>query len=289
MCSDHIAPFLERQGHSGFAWSWLGAALAQTSMSFGTVCAPGQRYHPVVIAHAIATLGELFPGRLWVALGSGEYINEHLTGEPWPEKRVRMRRLEECAQIIRRLVCGEEVTHKGLVTADQARLYVRAPEPPRIYAAAISAETAEWAASWADGMITVARPPEELQKVVEAFRRGGGDGKPMLLQAQVSYAPTYEQALAEAVERWPNAAVPAEVLAELRLPSLLEAATAHVHPDDVAASVRVSANLEDHVRWLQDDAALGFEVEYVHQVARDQQAFLEAYGRDVLPRVAAAA
>src|SRR5215204_6099896 len=89
MCSDHFSPWSERQGHSGFAWSWLGAALQATGLPFGVVNAPGQRYHPAIVAQAAASLAELFPERLWVALGTGEASNEHITGAPWPSKRVR--------------------------------------------------------------------------------------------------------------------------------------------------------------------------------------------------------
>ena len=81
MSSDHFSPWSERQGQSGFAWSFLGAALQATSLPFGVVNAPGQRYHPAIIAQAMATLCEMFPGRLWVALGTGEASNEHITGE----------------------------------------------------------------------------------------------------------------------------------------------------------------------------------------------------------------
>ncbi len=81
MCSDHWAPFAESQGQSGFAWSWLGAAMAATSIPFGVVNAPGQRYHPAIIAQAAATLEVMFPGRFWLAVGSGQLINEHITGD----------------------------------------------------------------------------------------------------------------------------------------------------------------------------------------------------------------
>jgi probable non-F420 flavinoid oxidoreductase len=286
MCSDHIAPFSERQGHSGFAWSWAGAALEATALSFGLVCAPGYRYHPAVVAQGAATLAEMFPGRFWLALGSGEYINEHITGESWPEKRLRMRRLEESAEVIRRLIRGEEVTHRGLVAVEQARLYVRPSTPPPLIAAAISEETAEWAGSWADGLITVARPHDDLARVVEAFRRGGGAGKPMYLQAQVSFAPTREQAVAEAFERWPNAGLPPDLLAELKLPSLIDAALSNTRPEDVARVMRISERIDDHLEWITGDAALGFEVEYVHNVAREQAPFIEAYARSILPRFA---
>ena len=93
MSSDHFSPWSERQGESGFAWSWLGAALATTALPFGVVNAPGQRYHPAIVAQAAATLTEMFPGRLWVALGTGEASNEHITGDRWPDKARRNQRL----------------------------------------------------------------------------------------------------------------------------------------------------------------------------------------------------
>ena len=111
MCSDHFAPWSRRQGHSGFAWSWLGAALATTSLPFGVVSAPGQRYHPAIIAQASATLAAMFPGRFWVALGSGEAVNEHITGDRWPPKPERQSAPPECVEVIRALHAGEEVTH----------------------------------------------------------------------------------------------------------------------------------------------------------------------------------
>src|SRR5687768_1798702 len=89
MCSDHFAPFSLAQGESGFAWSWLGAALQSTALSFGTVTAPGQRYHVAVAAQAAATLCQMFPDRFWWALGTGQALNEHITGELWPPKAKR--------------------------------------------------------------------------------------------------------------------------------------------------------------------------------------------------------
>ena len=123
MCSDHFAPWSSRQGHSGFAWSWLGAALQATGLGFGVVNAPGQRYHPAIVAQAAATLSEMFPGRFWLALGSGEASNEHITGDRWPAKAERRARLGEAVAVIRALLAGETVSHDGLVRVDQARLW----------------------------------------------------------------------------------------------------------------------------------------------------------------------
>src|SRR5688500_6686117 len=172
MCSDHFHPWSERQGHSGHAWTWLGAALQATSASLGTVCAPGQRYHPAIIAQAAATLAEMFEGRFWLALGSGEGVNERITSHSWPSKAVRNDRLRESVDVIRALWAGETVTHEGLIHVLNAKLYTRPKMPISLFGAAITPETAESVGSWADGLITVGKKPEELKQVVDAFRRG---------------------------------------------------------------------------------------------------------------------
>src|SRR3712207_652644 len=97
--------------------------MATTTLPFGAVNAPGQRYHPVIVAQAVATLGAMFPGRFWVALGSGEAMNEHVTGDKWPPKKARDARLRECVDVIRALLAGEEVSHHGLVTVERAKIY----------------------------------------------------------------------------------------------------------------------------------------------------------------------
>jgi G6PDH family F420-dependent oxidoreductase len=145
MCSDHFAPWSRRQGHSGFAWAWLGAALQATTLSLGVVNAPGDRYHPAIIAQAAATLAEMFPGRFWLALGSGQALNEHITGARWPPKPERNARLLECVAVMRALWRGETVTHHGLIEVEEARLWSLPQSPPQVVGAALSEETAELA------------------------------------------------------------------------------------------------------------------------------------------------
>src|SRR5688500_14952285 len=108
--SDHFHPWGRAQGQSGFTFSWIGAALQATSLHFSMVCAPGQRYHPAIVAQAIATLAEMFPGRINFELGSGEAMNEAITGEEWPDKQTRNERLLQSVTIIRRLLKGEKVS-----------------------------------------------------------------------------------------------------------------------------------------------------------------------------------
>jgi coenzyme F420-dependent glucose-6-phosphate dehydrogenase len=284
MCSDHIAPFSEAQGQSGFAWSWLGAALQATQMSFGTVTAPGQRYHPVIIAQAVATLSEMYPGRFWVALGSGEYINEHVTAEYWPAKSIRRKRLAECVSIMRALLAGETVTHEGLVRVDQARLYTRPAQPPPFFGAAVSPESAAWVAGWADGLITVSRPHEQLRQVVDAFRQHGGAGKPMYLQVHLSLAESEQAALDAAHDQWRAGALAGDLMWNTRHPEELDQATRFIKPEDLRSAIRIYTRLERQLDDLGRDQELGFERVYLHQVGRDQRAFVAALGKLVSDR-----
>jgi probable non-F420 flavinoid oxidoreductase len=287
MCSDHLAPWSERQGHSGYTWSWLGAALQATSLSFGTVTAPGQRYHPVIIAQAIATLGDMFPGRIWAALGSGEALNEHVTGDRWPDKDTRDARLLECVEVMRALLRGEEVTHHGLVTVDRAKLW-SLPDPdaaPSLVGAAVSPQTAKRVGGWADGLITVNQPVDALRRVLEAFRNGGGERKPAYLQVHLSWAEDDDTALAIAHDQWRSSVFDSSLAWNLELPEQYDAATKFVAPEDVRTSVRVSADLGQHTAWLREYLDLGFDGVYLHHVGQRQEAFIDAFGAKVIPEL----
>lgn len=285
MSSDHFQPWSERQGNSGYAWSWLGAAMQATSLPFGVVSAPGWRHHPAVLAQAVATLLQMFPGRFWVALGSGEAMNDHITGEGWPSKPERNTRLKECVDVMRALWAGETVHHAGRVRVDEAKLWVRPQAPPMIIGAALTPATAEWVGGWADGLITVNKPSDQLKLLVDAFRRGGGIGKPMFLQVHLSYAASDGEARDEAYRQWRTNILDSAVLADLRMPAQFDAAAALVRPEDLDGHVRISCDLERHAEWLREDVALGFSGLYLHNVGRDQRTFLQQFGEHVLPRL----
>jgi len=176
--SEHLQPWSLRQGQSGFAWAWLGAAMQATTLPFRVVCAPGPRYHPMVIAQAAATLAELFPGRFRLALGSGEALNEWVLGKPWPRKAERQAHLLECVQMIRALWAGETVTHDGRVRAEEGKLSTRPAVPPQLFGAAITATTAHWVGRWADGLLTLGRAPEAVRRTLEGFYEGVAPASP---------------------------------------------------------------------------------------------------------------
>ena len=288
MCSDHFAPWSARQGQSGYAWSWLGAALARTNLPLGVVTAPGQRYHPAVAAQKIATLAEMFPGRFWAALGSGEASNEHITGDRWPAKPVRDARLLECVRVIRRLLDGDEVSADGLVRVDRARLWTRPAQPPPLLGAAVSEQTARVVGGWADGLITINQPVDVLRRVVAAFREQGGD-KPVYVQVHVSWAEDEHSALAIAYDQWRANVFSSELAWNLEMPAQFDAAARYVRPEDVCGPVFVSSDLQAHTDYLREILDLGVAGVFVHHVGQEQAPFITAFGEQVVPRLLAAA
>jgi probable non-F420 flavinoid oxidoreductase len=280
--SDHFAPWSRAQGHSGYAWSWLGAAMQVTSVPFGVVTAPGQRYHPAVQAQAIATLSELFPGRLWVALGSGEAINEHITGDRWPDKAARNERLLECVQVIRALLAGEEVSLSGHVRVDRAKLWSLPSQPVALIGAALSVETARWCGAWADGLITIHQPPDMLRAVLDAFREGGGEGKPVRVQAKVCWARTDDEALAIAHDQWRTNVFESKLMADLEEVAQFEAAATFVRPEDMHRSVIISSDRARIRSALHEAVEAGADEVFIHHVGKEQQPFLEICAPEIV-------
>ncbi len=284
MCSDHLEPWSKRQGHSGMAWPWLGAALATTNLSFGTVTAPGQRYHPVIVAHALATLGQIFPGRFWTALGSGQNVSEHVTGEVWPAKPVRQQRLEECVDIISRLLDGETVNHDGLVKVHQAKLWEVADPKPKLIAPAITIETAVRGARWADGLATINQDVGVLRRMLDAWdEAGGADHK--ILQVHLAWGPTAEEAFAIANDQWRSNVFAPPANTDLMVEAYDAVSDQGISAAQLHSSVLISADLGELTQRIHDLASLGFDAVYLHHVGQDQRPFLEVFGARVLPQL----
>ena len=282
MCSDHFAPWGARQGHSGYTWSWLGAALATTNLSFGCVCAPGQRYHPAIVAQKVATLAQMFPGRFWVALGSGEAMNEHITGDKWLTKELRTQRLEECVDVIRRMLDGDEVSHDGLVTVDRARLWDRPDERPKLIAPVVSPESAPRVAAWGDGMITINQPVETLRRIIDGYRDAGGQGE-INLQVHLSWAPTRAEAEHLAMDQWSTNVFSAPICWDVETVEGFDELARHVTLDSVEQCVVISEDLGRHREQIAEYFEMGFDAIYLHYVGQDQRAYLDTFGEHVLP------
>lgn len=285
--SDHFHPWSKRQGHSGFAWSWLGAVMQASTLPFGMISAPGYRYHPAILAQAAATIAEMFPDRLWLALGSGEAINEAITGLPWPEKAERNARLLECVDVIRALFAGETVTHRGKLQVIEARLYTLPAKTPPLFGAAVSVETAAWVGQWADGLLTTGGDIAGVKKVIRAFRDNGGEGKPVHVQHALSWAQTEAEAVQQAIDQWGPVVAGGNVNWALTQPDDFDTIGALANEDIIRKCVAVSADLGLHRQWIGDLQNLGVTAVHLHCVGRNQSEFIDAFGKSVLPALQA--
>ncbi|MDQ2051462.1 TIGR03557 family F420-dependent LLM class oxidoreductase [Natronolimnohabitans sp. A-GB9] len=280
--SDHFHPWVSAQGESPFVWSTLGGIAEATDdieVGVGVTC-PTIRIHPVNVAHAVATVDEMFGDRFTFGVGTGENLNEHVTGERWPEHDVRLEMLDEAVDVMRKLWTGETISHRGThFTVENARLYTCPDEQPTTIASAFGPQTAEWTAENADGL-WCSGPKGEI---VDVYEDAGGDG-PKYTQLHGCYAETEDEAVETVYEYWPNGSIPGELGQELPTPAHFEQAAEMVEPDDIAAAgTTTSPDPQDHIDSLEQAIDAGYDHVYFHQIGPEQDAALEFYEAEVLP------
>ncbi|RYY02323.1 MAG: LLM class flavin-dependent oxidoreductase [Gammaproteobacteria bacterium] len=253
-----------------YAFSWLDSAMEATSFPFSVITAPGQRYHPAIVAQALGTLLRMYPERLAISLGSGEALNERITGESWPEKPIRNKRLRECAGVIKRLLAGEEVSSAGLVKINRAKLYTRPAVTPPIMCAALTQNTAAWAGTWADGLLTSYKTLEELESIVSAFRESGGGDKPIHVKLTFSYARDENFAKSEAHDQWRFHCIEDSRLSEIDSVIGFDRASEDITMKQVLSSMPVSNATSYFVSLIHDINQIGVNRIILHNVGRNQ-------------------
>ena len=292
MVSEHFHPWTPQQGQSAFAWTFMGALGARTSLRFGTgVTCPTFRYHPAVVAQAAATLGAMYPDRFWLGLGAGEALNEHIVGGKWPEVGIRSAMMFEAIEIIKKLFSGEVVRHKGAhFTLESAKLYTLPERPVPIYVATAGPLNAKRTGRFADGMITVGAADAKLQELWEnhdlGAREGGKDptNAPKILQLHLSWAHTDEEATEIALKEWPNGGM-AFPKQDIRNPEDFAAMAKLVRPEHFVNRMLISADLDRHTEHIQRYVDMGFDEIHLHNVGRNQAEFIEVFGKDVIPNL----
>jgi coenzyme F420-dependent glucose-6-phosphate dehydrogenase len=283
--SDHYHPWVSQQGSSPFVWSVLGGiahATEQIHLVTG-VTAPIIRMHPAVVAHAAATTAAMMPGRFSLGLGTGERLNEHVTGAHWPRPPERREMLEEAIDIIRRLWSGKVTSHRGThYTVEKAQLFTVPAPPPAVIVAGSSTRSARLAGRIGDGFFGVTPDPAHI----DAFEGSGGSGKPRLGQVHVCWAESSEEALETATRWWPQAAIQGSVLTELAHPKDFEQVLSLARPEDVGSTLALGPDPQVHLDAIAQFATAGYSQVYVHQIGPDQEGFLRFYEREILPAVA---
>lgn len=281
--SDHFHPWVPAQSNSPFVWAVLGgiAHATQELQVVTGVTAPIIRLHPAIAAHAAATAAVMFEGRFSLGVGTGERLNEHVTGAGWPSADERREMLEEAVGIMRELWEGGMVNHRGKhYTVDQAELFTRPETPPQVIVAGSSLKSARLAGAIGDGFMGVVSSPRH----VEAFEGSGGRGKRRLAQVHVCWARTNDEALDTAYRWWPNAALKGAALTELARPKHFEEVLALARPEDIVDSVALGPDPEAYVEAITTFAKAGFNEIYLHQIGPDQEGFFRFYQREVRPQ-----
>lgn len=283
LISDHFHPWMDLQGHSPLVWSVIGGIAQRTSqLQLGTgVTAPIIRIHPAIIAQAAATSADMMPGRFFLGVGTGENLNEHVTGEHWPPVSIRQEMLTEAVEIIRELWQGGYKTIDGdYYTVENARLYTLPETLPKIHVAAEGPESATLAGRIGDGLISTSPGAE----TVKTFNGAGGKGKPTYGQMTVCWAKTEDEGLETALKQWGYTGLPGQLSQELALPMYFQDAATLVTKEIIGKSVVCGPDAQTYHDKIKEYADAGYSHVYIHQIGLDQDGFFDFARRELLPK-----
>jgi len=280
--SDHFHPWNDEQGESPFVWSVIGAISQVCSLRVTTaVTCPTVRTHPAVIAQAAATSAVMLRGGFTLGVGTGEALNEHILGDPWPSIDVRLEMLEEAVALMRRLWEGDFVTQSGPhYRVDNARIYSLPDTPPEVYVSGFGPKATDVAARIGDGYISTS-PDADL---VQRFKDGSG-GKPAQAGAKVAYAPTVDEGVGHAHRLWANAGLPGELAQVLPSPRHFEQASQLVTEESTRESVVAGSDPQAHLDQVESYRLAGYDELYVANMGPHYRDMIDFYGKEILPAV----
>ncbi len=281
--SDHYHPWVEEQGHASFVWSVLGAAAAATDnieVAVGVTC-PIMRIHPAVLAQAVATTGSLLDGRFVWGVGTGEALNEHITGDRWPPHSIRLEMLEEAIEVIRRLWSEKSVTHYGTYfTIEDARIFDRPAQDVPIVVSAFGPEAAKTASKIGDGLWTSGE-----KAIIDEYRKSGGKGN-VYSQLTLSWSESEEKARAAAHRLWAFSGLPGQLNQDLRTVADYEDAVGLVTEAQLAEKIPCGPSKEPILEMATAAVEAGVDHLYFHQIGPDQEGFLAFWQKELQPALA---
>jgi coenzyme F420-dependent glucose-6-phosphate dehydrogenase len=289
---DHFHPWVHTDAKCGFAWVWFGSLGERTSrVMFGTgLTAPTMRYHPAIVAQAFATLGDMYPGRVFIALGTGEAMNELPLGLNWPGFKERAARLEEAIKVMRLLWTREFVNFRGqYYRLKGANLYTKPQRPIPIYVAANGPKVAEMAGRYADGFLTLPFPDSHYKDVLfPALEKGARDANrdpskiERLMELQMAYDEDYDKAV-EAARWWAPTVMPIFFKAPISDPREIEAHGKLVSEEGLLTGWFISSSIDDHIKNIERYIKLGFTNIHLQSSSPDEPKFIQTFAKKVLP------
>jgi len=294
--SDHFQPWRHTDGHAPFSFAWLAALGERTErVMLGTsVVTPTFRYHPAIVAQAMATIAALNPGRALLGVGTGESMNEvPVLDIEWPDTPERFARLKEAIELIGRLWREEFVTFQGeYFRTRSATIYDRPADPVKLYVAASGPAAARLAGRTADGFICTSGKGIELYRdtLLPAVREGADkagrdyDGIEKMIEMKVSFDEDGRRAL-EDTRVWAALALPSERKTGVEDPREMERLADDLSAEEAASRWIVSDDPDEHVEQIRPYVEMGFTHLVFHAPGPDQTRFLDLYSRDILPRL----
>ncbi len=281
--SDHFHPWVDAQGESPFVWSTIGALSQVCRLPITTaVTCPTVRIHPAVIAQAAATSAVLCEGRFNLGIGTGEALNEHILGDPWPTADVRLEMLEEAVQVMRELWRGDFVNHRGrYYTVDTARIYTLPERPPPIYVSGFGPKAVDLAARIGEGFVSTMPDGDAVRQ----FRSQGGGDRVCQAGFKAAYADSEEEGARLAYEKWPNAGIPGELSQVLPSPKHFEQAAQLVTQDMVKEAFVCGNDPQAHLEQIDQYAQAGFDEIYVANTGPHYQGLFDLYASEILPKI----
>jgi G6PDH family F420-dependent oxidoreductase len=261
-------------------WSIIGALSQVVTIPITTaVTCPIMRIHPAIVAQAAATSAVLHEGRFVLGVGTGEALNEHITGQRWPFAEERLEMLEEAVGVMRELWKGGFVTHHGRhFTVDQAQVYTRPETPPKVYVSAFGPKAIEVAARIGDGYVST-MPDADL---VRQFRDAGGGDKPVQGGFKGCWAPTEQEGVETAHRLWANSGVPGELSQVLPSPKHFEQASQLVTEQMTRDAVACGPDPAKHAAQLQAYEKAGFDEVYIANMGPNYRELTDMYRREFL-------
>ncbi|HET8673539.1 MAG TPA: glucose-6-phosphate dehydrogenase (coenzyme-F420) [Thermoleophilaceae bacterium] len=291
--ADHFQPWRHDGGHAPFSFAWMAAVGERTKrVELGTsVVAPSYRYHPGIVAQAIATLAVLYPGRVFLGVGTGEAMNETPLGVEWPDQKERFQRLKEACLLMQRLWTEERVTFEGnYFRTENATIYDRPEGGVPLYIAAAGPAAARLAGRIADGFITTSGKSPELyaEKLIPAVREGvekegrSIDDVELTIEMKVSFDTDNARAM-EDTRNWGALALTPEEKVGVDDPIEMQRLADALPAERAASRWIVSDDPQAQVEAIQPYLDLGFSHLTFHFPGEDQERALRLYAEHVLP------
>lgn len=286
--SDHLQPWQDNEGHSGQAWVTMSALGQRTKRVWigPTVTCPTFRYNPAVVAEAFASLSLLYPGRIFLGIGSGEALNEQAAVGSWPNWQERSDRFIEAADIIRKLWTGQPVDHQGKFSV-RAKLYDPPPQPIPLLMAANGPKAMRRAGQYGDGLITDPKTWKQHKAEFQAGARTAGKdpGKlPVLVEQYVVVG--NEQDAQKAAELWRFGPKAFKTYYNVPDPNEIQReADAQIPLQQVYADWPVSSDPAAHIKTINELFESGATIVNIHTGQPDQERVIQFYGKEILPKV----